>query len=58
MKKLLSLVLALLLVLSLASCAKTEPPAADKPAADAPDAEAPAADDKPAAEAPAADAAE
>ena len=44
MKKLLSLVLALLLVLSLASCAKTETPAADKPAADAPAAEAPAAD--------------
>lgn len=56
MKKLLSLVLALLLVLSLASCAKTETPAADKPAADAPAAEAPAADDKPATEAPAADA--
>ena len=55
MKKLLSLVLALLLVLSLASCAKTETPAADKPAADAPAAEAPAGDE-PAAEAPAADA--
>ena len=52
MKKLLSLVLALLMVLSLASCAKTETPAADTPAADAPAAEAPAADaDAPAAEA-------
>lgn len=56
MKKLLSLVLALLMVLSLVACAKTEAPKADAPAADAPAADAPAAD-APAADAPAADAA-
>lgn len=44
MKKLLSLILALLMVLSLASCAKTETPA-NTPAADAPAADAPAADE-------------
>ena len=57
MKKLLSLVLALVMVLSLVACAKTEAPKADAPAADAPAADAPAAD-APAADAPAADAAE
>ena len=55
MKKLLSLVLALVMVLSLVACAKTEAPKADAPAADAPAADAPAAD-APAADAPAADA--
>ena len=44
MKKLLSLVLALVMVLSLVACAKTEAPKADAPAADAPAADAPAAD--------------
>lgn len=50
-KKITCLLLALLMVLSLASCAKTETPA---PSADAPAADAPAAD-APAADAPAAD---
>ena len=55
MKKLVALLLALVLVLSMTACAKTEAPKADAPAADAPAADAPAAD-APAADAPAADA--
>ena len=55
MKKLVALLLALVMVLSMTACAKTDAPAADAPAADAPAADAPAAD-APAADAPAADA--
>ena len=52
-KKIIALVLAAAMLLSLVACAKTEAPAADAPAAtDAPAAEAPAADE-PAAEEPA-----
>ena len=54
MKKLLALLLALVMVLGLVACGKTDAPAADAPAADAPAADAPAAD-APAADAPAAD---
>ena len=55
MKKLIAMLLALAMVLSLAACgAKTDAPAADAPAADAPAADAPAAD-APAADAPAAE---
>ena len=49
MKKLIALLLALVMVLSLAACgakAPTDAPAADAPAADAPAADAPAADEK------------
>jgi len=61
MKKLIALLLALVMVLSLVACGAKETPAADAPAADAPAADAPAADkpaDAPAADAPAADAAD
>ena len=44
MKKLLAIVLAMVMVLSLAACGGSSAPAADAPAADAPAAEAPAAD--------------
>ena len=44
MKKLIALLLALVMALSLVACGATEEPAADAPAADAPAAEAPAAD--------------
>ena len=52
MKKLIALLLALVMVLSLAACGAKEEPAAEAPAAEAPAAEAPAAE-APAAEAPA-----
>lgn len=48
-KKILACLLAIVMILSLVACSKTETPAADKPAADAPAA------DKPTADAPAAD---
>ena len=54
MKKILALLLALVMVLSLAACGGSKAPATDAPAADAPAADAPAAD-APAADAPAAD---
>ena len=44
MKKLIALLLALVMVLGLVACGKTDAPAADAPAADAPAADAPAAD--------------
>ena len=54
MKKLLALLMALVMVLSLAACGGNDKPAADAPAADAPAADAPATD-TPAADAPADD---
>ena len=53
-KKIVALLLAMVMVLSMTACAKTEAPKADAPAADAPAADAPAAD-APAADEPAAD---
>ena len=44
MKKLIALLLALVMVLGMVACGKTDAPAADAPAADAPAADAPAAD--------------
>ena len=52
MKKILAIVMALMMVLCFAACAKEEAPKADAPAADAPAADAPA-EDAPAADAPA-----
>ncbi len=54
MKKIVALILAALMLLSLAACGSNDAPAADAPAADAPAADAPAAD-APAADAPATD---
>ena len=51
MKKLLAIILAMVMVLSLAACGGSSAPAAEAPAADAPAAEAPAAE-APGAEAP------
>ncbi len=53
-KKIVALLLAMVMVLSMTACAKTEAPKADAPVADAPAADAPAAD-APAADEPAAD---
>ena len=62
MKKLIALLLALVMILGLVACGKTDEPAVDAPATDVPAADVPAADapaaDAPAADAPAADAPE